>query len=58
MVREESGGSIGRPEWVGRPSRKSGRSREALSEIRKESGVPPESPGEIGMPSQKSLRGR
>ena len=40
----------------GRPSRRSGRDREALMEVREGSGGPCGSPGEVRRPSRKSAR--
>ena len=43
---------------VGRPSRMSGSSRDALQDVREWSGGPPGCPGVVGMPSRMSGSGR
>ena len=50
-IPEWSGGYLGCPRVVGRPSRMSGSGREILTNIRKWSRVPPRYPGVVGRPS-------
>ena len=54
VVREWSGGSVGCPVVVGRPSQMSGSGQEALLSVRQLSGVSPGCPGVVGRPCRLS----